>query len=249
MPQARVLAILQLFEQDRAVLTVEEMANALRIPASTTYRHVRELVLAGFLDPVTRAGYSLGPGFIRYDRILRQTDSVIRVASPVMHELLDRTTQNAAVILCRRFKDCVMCVHEVHGRAPHAPTAYGRGVTMPLFVGATSKVILANLPDRTLKAVYERNAQTIGASLSLDTWTAFKDHLREIRRAGYALTRSEVAQGRMGLAAPIFRGDQLIAGISLIREDLGGEEYGADVVSAAREISRRVSDSPALIPR
>jgi DNA-binding IclR family transcriptional regulator len=157
----RLLAILDLFDAARPVWTVEAIGAALRVPTSTLYRHVRELVRAGFLDPVTGAGYALGPAFIRYDRVLRQTDALIRVASPIMGQLLERTTQNATVILCRRFRDGVMCVHDVHGIAPHSPTSYERGVAMPLFLGATSKVILAHLPDRTLKRVYCANEAVI----------------------------------------------------------------------------------------
>ena len=65
----RLLGILQLFENHRSVWTVDEISQALGMSVSTAYRHVRDLVKAGFVNPVTGAGYSLGPGFIRYDRI------------------------------------------------------------------------------------------------------------------------------------------------------------------------------------
>ena len=43
-----------------------------------------------------------------------------------------------------------MCVHQVRGDKSRGETSYERGVAMPMFLGATSKVILAQLPDRTL---------------------------------------------------------------------------------------------------
>jgi DNA-binding IclR family transcriptional regulator len=171
-----------------------------------------------------------------------------------MAHLLERTTQRATVILCRRFRDGVMCVHEVHGREPHSPTSYERGVAMPLFLGATSKVILANLPDRTLKRVYESNQQLIYSSLGVGDWLQFKTQLREIRRAGYAVTDSEVSKGRIGIAAPVKRCDQLIAGISLVgvlgqaeRERIA--DYIPDVLTAASTISAELSNQPAPISR
>lgn len=250
----RLLAILQLFENGRPVWTVEDIGAALGMPVSTTYRHVRALVQGGLLDPVTGAGYALGPGFIRYDRILRQNDLIIRLADPVMHDLLKRTSQRATVILCRRFKDCVMCVHEIAGSQPHPATSYERGVAMPMFAGATSKVILANLPDRTLKSVYLANEKAIRRSLKVRDWTGFKEQFREIRRAGYALTDSEVAKGRIGLAAPIARDGQVVAGISLVaipskteRSKVDG--YAAHVIAAAARISRALSKHTAVVPR
>jgi DNA-binding IclR family transcriptional regulator len=253
-PSNRVLAILQLFENGQPVWTVEDLARELSASTSTTYRHVRELVQFGFLDPVSGAGYSLGPAFIRYDRILRQNDELIRIATPVMENLLAQTSQKATVILCRRFKDCVMCVFEVHGSEPHLSTSYERGVAMPMFLGATSKVILANLPDRALKAVYLGNEQTIHQLLHVDTWQQFKDEIRSIKRAGYAMTDSEVAEGRIGMAAPISRDQQVVAGISLVavpntteRKQVAG--YVTHVVEAARKISIELSKEASIVPR
>ena len=242
-----LIAILQLFEDGRPAWTVEDIGAALNMPTSTTYRHVRALVQAGFLDPVTGAGYALGPGFIRYDRILRQNDELIKIADPVMKALLAQTSQEAIVILCRRFKDCVMCVHEVEGARPHPATSYERGVAMPMFLGATSKVILANLPDRTLKSVYLANEQTIRRVLKVRDWKEFKEQFRSTRRASYALTDSEVSKGRVGLASPIFRGDQIAAGISLVAMPSGGNvtAYIPLVIEAAATISKLLSrDSP-----
>ncbi len=250
----RLLAILQLFEEGRSVWTVDDIGVALGTSISTTYRHVRSLVQAGFLDPATGAGYTLGPGFIRYDRILRQNDPLIQLAEPVMKTLLTRTNRHATVILCRRFKDCVMCVHEIQGDKSKQTTSYERGVAMPMFLGATSKVILANLPDRTLKSVYLANEQTIRRVLKAHDWKAFKEQFRDIRREGYALTDSEVAEGRIGLAAPISRDGQVIAGISLVAipgktDHKKISSYIPSVVSAAAAISASLSHEMPIVPR
>lgn len=249
-----LIAILQLFENGRPVWTVEDIGAALDMPTSTTYRHMRSLVQAGLLDPVTGAGYALGPGFIRYDRILRQNDQLIRVAEPVMTDLLAQTSQEATVILCRRFKDCVMCVHDVEGDRPHPATSYERGVAMPMFLGATSKVILANLPDRTLKSVYLANEETIRRTLKISDWKSFKAQFRDIRRAGFALTDSEVAEGRVGLAAPISRGDQVVAGISLVAlpsqtDRAKISSYIPAVIAAAAKISNVLSKEEPIVSR
>ena len=56
-----------------------------------------------------------------------------------------------------------MCVHQVIGRGPQEPVSYERGRLMPLFRGATSKIILAHLPARTLKSLFEQNGGEIAA--------------------------------------------------------------------------------------
>ena len=250
----RLISVIQLFDNGRPVRTVDEIAQSLGISASTAYRSVRTLVKAGFLDPVTGAGYALGPAFIRYDRVLRQNDTLIKVADPVMSELLAHTNQSATVILCRRFRDCVMCVHEVQGNKPHAPTSYERGVAMPMFIGATSKIILAHLPNRTLKTTYLENEKMIRGVLKIRSWQDFRAQLKTIRRDGFALTDSEVAKGRIGLAAPIVRNGQVIASISLV---VAGKKLGRQrieslvpaVCAAAKRISQSVSRKRQLVTR
>ena len=250
----RLLAVLQLFETNRPVWTVEDIGQTLGMPTSTTYRYVRSLVQAALLDPVVGAGYALGPGFIRYDRILRQSDQVIRVADPIMRDLLDQTSQSAAVILCRRFKDCDMCVHEVEGAKPHPTKSYERGIAMPMFAGATSKVILANLTNRTLKAVYLANEKIIRRTLGVSDWKGFQTQFRDIRQNGYAMTDSEIALGRIGIAAPISREGQVIGGISLVAIPSGTTStrisgYIPRVISAAASITAALAVEKPVVPR
>lgn len=250
----RLISVLQLFDNGNPVLTVDAIAQSLNTSTSTAYRSVRSLVQAGFLDPVTGAGYALGPAFIRYDRVLRQHDPLIKTANPIMTALLTKTDQSATVILCRRFRGCVMCVHQVHGRKPHAPTSYERGVAMPMFLGATSKILLAHLPDRALKTVYLENEQAIRRITKVQTWTDFRRQLKAIREHGYAITDSEIAKGRSAVAAPIMRDDQVVASISLViaNKYLGRRPIEAQapaVLVAAGKISNRLSNHKPLLTR
>jgi DNA-binding IclR family transcriptional regulator len=253
MSQSHLLGILQLFDSNGPVWTVEELAKALGISLRTAYRLVRELTQAGFLDPVAGAGYVLGPAFIRFDRIIRQSDPLIRIAGPGMTWLLQRTSQEAAVILCRRFRDCIICVHLVDGEAAHPAVSYERGVAMSMFLGAPAKVMLAFLPSRALRSIYLRHEDSIRAAGS-DSWPAFKDTLRDIRKAGYAVTESEVGKGRLGIAAPIMRGDQVVAAISLVLDAASAQRTGnghfpAEVMRTAAEVSKLLPAENALVAR
>ncbi|MFG1248196.1 IclR family transcriptional regulator [Xanthobacter flavus] len=250
---SRILQVMGLFRGRPWPLTVEEIAQETGVSQSSAYRDVQELCRAGFLDPVIGAGYVLGPAFIEYDRLLRQGDTLIPIASRVMHELLDQTTQRATAILCRRYRDTVMCVHQEHGTAPHPITTYERGVAMPLFAGASSKVVLAHLDDRSLKRIYLDNEDTIRARLGHGDWKAFKAEVRAIRRDGVVETVSEVAEGRAGIAAPVLVNKQVIAGVSLVlaAEDLAGASPAirAAVIEAGRRISEEIAGSGTWVAR
>lgn len=238
--QNNILAALQLFDGTGVVLTVEDIAQALGVSVRTAYRTVRELAQAGFLDPVTGAGYALGPAFIHYDRLIRQADPLIRLADQPMADLLDQAGQAGAVILCRRFRDRIMSIHTRDGQAPHLPASYERGAGMSLFRGAPAKVILAFLPDRALRALYLRNEEDLRRS-GVTAYADLRASLKTVRKQGYAVTSSEVGPGRLGVAAPILRGDMVVACISLVADAHHTEAEGlvppyveAVVATAAR---------------
>jgi DNA-binding IclR family transcriptional regulator len=249
----RILHILQLFDREQ-VWSVDAIARAMGVSVSSAYRDVQELSQAGFLDPVVGGGYALGPAFIHYDRLIRMNDPLIRPAMPIMRELLADTTQRATAVLCRRHRDCVMCVHQEHGDAPHPITTYERGVAMPLFKGATSKAILAHLDERILKRQYLNNEQHIRDELGCSGWLDFRDQMHQIRRAGHAITVAEVAPDRVGIAAAVLVGRQVIAGLSLV---LHVDDYIGDAVqrfpravrSAAAAVSEAVSPQQPLVAR
>lgn len=249
-PRNRVLRILELFEEQQ-VWSVDAIAAEMRTSTSSTYRDVQELCHSGFLAPVVGGGYVLGPAFVRFDRLVRQGDPLIRLATVRMRELLAATTQRAVAVLSRRYRDQVMCVHQEAGSAPHPLTMYERGATMPLFSGATSKAILAHLGEQTLRRIYLENEEEIRRALRCSTWKDFRDQLDVIRRAGVAVTLSEVAEGRVGIAAPIFASRQVIGGLSLVvhQPDYAGEPFHAAVVRYARKITDALAHEDPWIAR
>lgn len=248
------MRVLGLFRQRQGSWTVEEIAREMAVSTSSAYRDVQDLCRAGFLNPVTGAGYILGPAFIEYDRLTRQGDPLIQAASAPMRHLLARTTQKATAILCRRYRDTVMCVHQEQGSSPHPITAYERGSAMPLFIGASSKAVMANMEARALKRIYLDNEEEIRRSTRAATWKEFNEELRAIQRAGYAMTIGEVAAGRIGIAAPVFAAKQVVAGVSLVlsADDVPDgkiEAFARAVREAAEEVSEFVLHSDMFISR
>jgi len=129
-----------------------------------------------------------------------------------MEDLIRYSPEGSAILLCRVFHDRVICIHQVVGPGPQVPVSYERGRPMPLFRGATAKIVLANLPTRTLKVLFAQHIREIKAADLGQSWETFKKTLGEIRRAGSCITRGEVDHGRVGIAAPVFASDGSVLG-------------------------------------
>jgi DNA-binding IclR family transcriptional regulator len=207
-----VLSVLELFSEEQPALTVEQAAQRLHTSVPTAYRYFRSLSRAGLITPVSKAAYTLGPAIIQMDRQIRQCDPLLIAGRPVMEDLIRYSPEGSAILLCRAFRDRVVCIHEIMGFGPQAPVSYERGRPMPLFRGATSKIVLANVPVGRLKLLFAEHSKEIKAAGLGHNWETFNKAMRAIRRAGACVTKAEIDYGRVGVAAAITGPDESLLG-------------------------------------
>jgi DNA-binding IclR family transcriptional regulator len=250
----RLLSVLTLFTVEHPRWTVEAAAERLGVSATTSYRYFKRLTKTGLISPVTGAGYMLGPAIIQMDRQIQISDPMLVAARAVMVDLAQHAPESSTVLLCRLFHDRVMCVHQVMGRGPQEPVSYERGRPMPLYRGATSKIILAHLPTRTIKALFAHDAAEI-ASAGLGTSAdELRRKLATIRRARVCVSHGEIDTGRVGVAAPIFDKERNILGsISLALPESRAEEglvtrLAQLTIGAARDIERIMNSGSTFKP-
>ena len=208
----RAVGVLRLFTLDRPAWTVEEAAGVLQVSPSSAYRYFAVLTEAGVLTTITSGRYTLGPAIIQYDRQIQLTDPLLRAAKPVMADIMRFAPADSTVLLCRIFRETVLCVHDVAEAGSLTRVSYERGRPMPLFKGATSKIILAHLPSRDLRRLYEAHRAQIAAATLGNTWEAFRTSMARMRKAGHAVTHAEIDPERIGIAVPILDDHRRVLG-------------------------------------
>jgi DNA-binding IclR family transcriptional regulator len=240
---SKVLDILQLFTLEAPAWRVERIAKAIKVSPSTAYRYVAQLVAAGLLDPVAGGGYRLGPAFIEFDRRIRLSDPLLAAALPVMAQLREEFGAHAAIALARCYRDSALYLHCEHG-AGTSEGDYERGRPLALFRGASSIVMLAALPDRALRRIYQRHAEDIAAANLGATLRDFSATLRRVRRQGWTSAAGEPGPAHRGVSAAILVGHSVVGSIALalperlIRSNLAA--MGERIRVAAQEIVERL---------
>lgn len=239
---SRLLAVLNLFTVERYEWTVEDAAREIGVSVSTAYRYFAELCRAGFLDPFSGNKYILGPAVIENDRTIQLTDPLIKAGRPAMKRLAERSGGMGVAILCRIYRNCVMCVHQESGTASPNAVGYERGRPMPMFRGASSKVIFANLPPRSVRWFLQRYPEEVRAAGLGSDWETVRANLRRIRKEGVHITHGDVDSGRVGIAAPVFGTDGNVIGsvaVAIIEAEATPQAIAntsALVQAASREI-------------
>ncbi len=208
----RLLSVMKLFTIEEPEWTVEEATRRLSLSSSSTYRYFNSLSAFGLVEALNPGVYTLGPAIIEFDRMIRRQDQLVRTATPIMRKLVDLTGDNGSALLCRKFRHQVMCVHSEGFVDPEKSLSYERGRPLGLFLGAASRVVLAYIPSRNLKAIFADYEKEIEAAGLGTTWEEFRQNLKRIRTDTIVVAYGQLDPGKVGIAAPVFAANKSVIG-------------------------------------
>jgi DNA-binding IclR family transcriptional regulator len=199
----RALAILAAFTPRDGSLTVGEILARVGLSRPTAYRLLHTLRGAGF---VTASGhpqrYSLGPAVAQLAHVWGATLNLAAIAEPMMRAAWEESGETVALFV----PDGVyrQCVAEMP--SPQA-LSFKRGVGYRerLVLGASGRAILAHTRSASDSLL------RYSAGMKLDA-KKYAQELRLVKSRGYAVSRNELLQGAVAVAAPFFDGAGEVAG-------------------------------------
>jgi len=210
----RVLDVLALFTEQTPRLRAADIGERLGVAQASVYRYLEDLIAHGLVESDGTAHYVLGPAVVELDRRIRVSDPLIGAAAPVMERLAERV--GGVVLLCRLHGRKVLCVHQVVGERAPRQVSYERGRAMPLYRGATSRAILAQLPSATIADMVAHDAPALAEAGLPTELQALLAYLQTVREAKAWHSAGEVDADAAGWAAPIRQGRQVLGSLSVV---------------------------------
>ncbi len=241
----RALTILEMFDDDRLIITAVDVAETLGVARSTAYRYLQTLVTASFLEEDPGRGFRLGVKILQLSRIARRSQGVAELALPTMRQLAEELHQT--VLLTRLSGNSIVCLEREESQRQYVRLSYERGSLLNINAGASALVLLAWLPEARVRELLAAQPLTRFTDATLVDPDAIVERLAAIRSDGFAVTRGEVDPEAMGIAAPIFSsGGTVVAGLSvvLIQSRIDQEAVPSitdAIVRAAAHLSERVT--------
>lgn len=202
-------AILALFSVERSEWSAAEVARALRMPRSTTYRVLSRIAEAGFLDLDPAAGrYRLGIKLASLGAVAQRSTTLQRAAHPVLQRLAAEAQETAALMVRSGWEG--ITVDAVMSMQPLMVPGL-LGTRMPLHASAGGKVLLAWMTDSERRAVM-RSVLAVHTQHTIIDPEALDVELLRVRTQGYSTVRGEWAEGVYGAAAPIRNHAHVVVG-------------------------------------
>lgn len=197
----RAVDILKAFTQEQPVLTLGQVAERVQLAKPTVFRLLATLQQRGMVAQDRESGtYSLGFEVLALAAIRSRQTGVWQKALPFLRRV--REALNETVVLAVRDKDHRIVLHQVESSQPIRRIA-SVGERVPLYVGASSKVLLASMEDDEVDDYLRR---TPLVQLGRDTVTdpdLLRKQITLIRGQGYAEGHDERNIGGHGFAVPI----------------------------------------------
>ena len=199
----------ELLKSDKP-LGVSELARLTGIPKANTFRIMKTLEELKAVSP-KEDGYILGSKMIELGAGAKHNDEFMLVAKPYLQKL--SKTCEETVKLGIMFQDYVLFIHTE--LAEQRSLVASLPPVTPLYCCSVGKIFLAYQTNKELEHYFKVHHPIKRSINTRTTKEALLQESEKIRRDGIAHDHEEYDYGLSCIAAPIFLGENLAAGISL----------------------------------
>ncbi len=216
---------------------VTAIGRALGLPKSSAHRLLSVLARRGLVERDERGAYRPGIGLVALGVGALHAEPVVAAAAPVLQSEAEAIGETVFLVAARAGRIVVLDKAEGTGFLRASPRV---GASVPVHATAVGKLYLAfapdavSLPDGPLEKLAGR---TRASRRALDR------EVREARERGHARNTDEWIPGLSAVAAPVLRGDEMLAAVAVAgaterMRSLDGLEERA--VAAASRIAKRL---------
>lgn len=245
------LHLLELFTEEKPSWSLEEISAYTKVPKATVIRILQSFMEYGYIQKtiVERNGiltedspYSLGLKFLQLGELVACNLEVRQVALPYMKSL--QVNFNEAVQLVERNGLVGIYIEKVESKSPvRLYTRVGRSA--PLYAGACTRTLLTFLEDEEIDEILRYPMDSYSSNTPRTKKEVWK-HIEQTRKEGFAYSSSELVEGTVSIAVPIFnRSNKVefsisIAGFETSLPKGNISRYTESLWSAAAQISKKL---------
>jgi DNA-binding IclR family transcriptional regulator len=242
---AKMLALLDAFTVSRHVWTVEALAIEFGYTQPSTYRYVRELCKAGLLARMPAGEYVIGARIVELDWLITTTDPLTKEYTPMMESMTQLL--GCHTLLSNVYGEHLINVAHIPG-SEKIDLTFVRGRRLPWFRGSTSNAILAFLPRKRVRKLFDDHYE---GERSRENWKMVLAELNSFSELGYSISDGGLQPGVLGIGAPVIVGGEVLGSLSLVFSESHGRlldraAVGEYLVKKCAEFAEKLDDSAFL---
>jgi len=244
----RVSSILDILAQSIHGTSIRDLSSTIRLPKGTTHRLLSSLSYFGYVrqDPKTR-NYFLGLKFVELGQTLLSQLDLRKEAEPFLRDLAERTKETIHLVILDRNEIVYIDKVETDQNPSGLKMASRIGLRNPAHSSAVGKMILANFSEEELQSFFKEKSLVRRTENTITDPVQLREHLKTVRKQGYAVDDEENEKGIRCVAAPIYNEiGKTVAAISItapafrVTKKVIQETLKKEVMETASRISERL---------
>ena len=211
---ARVALLLRVLAESKGEASLSDIAQRMKLPPSTTHRLLNLLQEEGFVDRGQgNRTYRPGLELLRVSGLVTSRAQLTEVAQAFMQKVVDACDETCMLSVYLPSSRASMIAKVIHGSHP---LRYEATLYQPssLVWGATGQGILSFLPQETIDDVLAHEGPSPAGGKLLKP-AQVRRELAAVRAKGYAHTRGQKISGAVGIAAPVFNPNGVVAALCI----------------------------------
>ncbi|MBC8418748.1 MAG: IclR family transcriptional regulator [Pseudomonadota bacterium] len=241
----KAFQILKLISKANRGLGITELANSLEMSKGTVHGIISALEESGTImrHPLTKK-YTLGFTLFELGKLAYSQIDLKDLARPVMENLMERTQESVYVGVLNGEHITILDIAE---SSQDLKITSPRGTTIPLFAGATGKVILASMDKEKALDIIRSNGLPRFTERTITDPEVYIQEIERARETGYATDYEEYISGVRAVASAIKGWKPLISAIWVVGFKTSLDDHKMETLinvtrEAAEEISRRIEE-------
>lgn len=197
----RALSILEVLSDYEDGLGITEISEKVDLHKSTVYRLLATLTYKGYIkqNPST-SKYSLSLKLFELGNKKVEKMDLVSVAEPYLRELMEKT--NEVIHLGVRDEADIVYVSKVEPQK--SMKMYTRiGMRKPMYCTAMGKAMMSQMTEEEVQKIWSASDIQKLTDNTIVDFGKFKENLKDINMAGYAMDNQEVEEGIRCLGAVI----------------------------------------------
>ncbi|WP_084721780.1 IclR family transcriptional regulator domain-containing protein [Rhodococcus marinonascens] len=231
----RGLEVLKIFGTERRPLSVTDIAELAGITRTAARRFILTLEYMGYLSFDGNA-YAVRPTALEVGDAYIQSNALLELAHPYLEKLTEQTHETVSLTVLHR--DHVIYVDRV--QADRVLTVnIVVGTSLPAYITATGRVLLADLPDDGIEA-YLRSVEE--QEPTVDT-KQLREKISAARERGWCLADQELTAGIRSIAVPVRSPDgSTVAALNVSAQAarISKESMRGSIVAALQEAAAQI---------
>lgn len=224
-------------------LALTSISDKVKLPLSTTYRIIQNLISWGYVKEDEDGNYSLGFELIILGNAAENNIAIKNIAHKYISELGDITKETIYLSILDDVKNEIVYIDKIESKG-NIKLAAGIGSRNPIHTTASGKALISQFTDEKIRTIFKDCKMARHTKTTICDIGTFINEIHDVQARGYAIDNAENEPGVRCVAAPIFDYKSKIAGsvslsgvLSNITIESIHDKYASLVKDTARKIS------------